>query len=60
MEADVIRQIKQLLPEDVAANIQEPETPSSRVPEEYERPLAPITTSPGPVVTELPDDVKLN
>lgn len=60
VEADLIRQVKQLLPEDLAANIQEPETPASRVPEEYERPVAPISSSPGPVVTELPADVDLN
>lgn len=60
VEADVIRQVKQLLPEDLAANIQEPETPASRVPEEYERPVAPISSSTTPVVTELPDDVELN
>lgn len=60
VEADLIRQVKQLLPEDLAANIQEPETPATRVPQEYERPVAPISSSPGPVVTELPDDVDLN
>lgn len=60
VEADVIRQVKQLLPEDLAANIQEPDTPASRVPEEYERPVAPISSSTGTVVTELPDDVELN
>jgi hypothetical protein len=48
----------QMLPAEIADQIETPKTPNSQAPEQYERPIAPITTSTEPVVTELPDDVK--
>lgn len=60
VEGDVLRQVKSLLPQELADQIDIPTPPTSAAPSGYEPPVAPLSTSPTPVVTELPDDISLN
>lgn len=56
VEADVIQQMKTLLPPDIADKIRTPENPAT--PQRSE--VGPISTSTSPVVTELPKDLDLD
>jgi hypothetical protein len=56
VEADVIQQMKTLLPPDIADNIKTPENPAT--PKRSD--VGPISTSSSPVVTELPEDLDLD
>ena len=60
VESDVLRQVKSLLPEELASQIDIPRPPASAAPSAYEPTVAPISSAPAPVVTELPDDLKLD